>query len=273
MLNKFTSKYSKVIYITLIFLMGIGIAIQFQSIFKQPKNEFSQSLKTKLTRFIPPSPTVTPSPTITPLPTKILPTQPALLTITIVAIDYSKARPNGILTDAKIKLYKSSGELIAEKTVSPYIQEGPVGRGGDAQFTIPFGSYRAEAESGNKKGTVSINLTSYDDPRDYSIYAGAKSIQISGRYFIDANGNTSYDQGEEMLPDKKVYAVVDTEGRLYTAAETTTDEKGYYNLYATINGKYSMQGEAGPGYSPQPSLWANLQGGESITYDIYAKRN
>ncbi len=247
--------------------MGGGLAIQLFPIFQPEKPAVAKIVLT-------PTPTDVPSatPTITPTagPTYVLPTKPHLATIKIAAIDYSKARPNGIVTDAKIRLYKESGELIGEKTPVAYVTNGPVGSGGDATFEVPLGTYRAEAEAGNMKGTLTIKVTDYELQAP-AVYMGAKSIRISGRYFIDSNGNTQYDEGEQMLPGKKVSAVVDTEGTLYTAAETTTDEKGYYNLYATINGKYSMTGEAGAGYNPQSSGWANLSGGESINYDIYAR--
>ena len=126
--------------------MGVGLAVQLQPLFHKQEPAKAKKTEATPTRFIVPSTTRTPTPTITPMPATIAPTQPSLFSLTIVAIDYSTARPNGLILDAKIRLYKSTGELIAEQTPTAYIQDGPVGKGGDVTWNVPIGTYRAEVE-------------------------------------------------------------------------------------------------------------------------------
>ena len=100
----------------------------------------------------------------------------------------------------------------------------------------------------------------------------AKSINISGKYFIDSNKNGKYDDSEQVFKNKKIFAVANI-GQptvLYSTGQTTTDDSGNYSLTVNYIGSYSLSGDQELGYTYQPSKWIDLSGGETITYNLTA---
>lgn len=231
-------------------------------IVKAPKSTLSKSV-------VSPSETPIATPSATVVPYTPQPTKPSLFELKISTIDYVYGRPNGHVLDFPIKLFTKDGNLIAEKKPDPVIQDGPVGYGGDATFYVPFGSYRAEMVGNNMRGSVEFTIDSFDDPKYQTIYLKANTITIHGKYFHDANRNTQYDEGEKVFANKKVQAIVDADGPLYTAFESSTDENGDFTLYPEIRGKYTLTGESIPGYNTTDQYWVTTQGGESFTKNLY----
>lgn len=198
------------------------------------------------------------------------PTQLPLFPLHFGTIDYSRAEPKGDVPGAIVKLYDSQGRFIGEQIVPPIVFNNNIGSGGNVEFKVPLGTYKAEAKTDNRFGISTVTINSFDDQQYYSIYMYAKDITISGKYFFDANKNGQYDNGEQSFANKKINSFVRTApGRLYTANSTVSDSSGNYSLKVNYVGSYTLGAEQVLGYQELPARWVDLNGGESITYDIY----
>ncbi len=209
-------------------------------------------------------PTASPSPTVSPVIHN-----PSLIALHIDAIDHSHGHPAGIVPSARVKLFKMDGTFVEEKRPSPYVQNGPVGSGGDAIFYVLPSTYKVEADAGTMSGTCIITVRTTTEFNSCAIYMVAKTVRISGRYYLDSNRNGQHDDGERDLGDKKIFLVFKGEdGKIYSAGETKTDAAGHYSLEVSYTGSFSANGESEPGYSPPAQRWISLEGGQSGTYDL-----
>ncbi len=273
-LNQITLFTKNHIYIlgTIVILSIATTSYAFYGSNLQHKSENQQITKvvTKVTsKPTPITPTQIASPTSLPPTFTPTPATPSLFTVMIGVYDFSKGRTTDRILHMPVKLYKSDGTFIGEKIPNEYTRNGPVGTGGNAEFQIPYGSYKAVAEGDAKKGDVSFTIDSASDDIGYTIYLKASAIKITGKYFLDSNKNTQYDQGETTFADKKVYAIVDTEGKLYTAFETKTDGNGYFEMYPGIFGKYLITGEQVNSYKASPENWIELSGARTVERNVY----
>lgn len=206
------------------------------------------------------------TPTAIPAPTNV-----SLFPLNFGTIDYSKAYASGDVPGAKVKLYDINGHFLGEKIVPQIIVKENIGTGGNVQFDVPLGTYKAEAETDKLQGSAIVTIKSFSDIQYYSIYMKAKPIKISGKYFFDANKNGKYDEGETSFSNKKINAFVRTgmARELYTSGSTVTDGNGNFNLVGDYIGSYALGAEQVLGYLELPQRWVDLSGGESINYDIY----
>lgn len=118
-----------------------------------------------------PTPTITSTPTPTPTPTPIEAPKTNLIKLHIDSIDYSEGHAAGLVTkNIKVRLYKMDGTLIEEKTPSEYIQNGPVGTGGDTIFDVLPSTYKIISETDSTSGSCIITVRSTTEYNSCGIY-------------------------------------------------------------------------------------------------------
>jgi len=215
--------------------------------------------------------TPTPLPTITVAVAK----QPALFQLGFYAVDYSSGKSGGQIPDVTVKLFNSTGTLIDQKKVAPIVKQGNGSSGGNAIFSVPFGTYKAGVETDKLVGDYQVTIKSSNDQPFYPIYLYTKPIIVSGYYYFDENKNFKRDINEKIFPQKKISVYVNTvNGDRYIIGETGTNNEGFYTITSKYAGLYSSDGEYIEGYSPYPGVNnTNASGGESISIDVVAWPN
>ena len=137
------------------------------------KNQASKLLDFNEITITPEQPTITPTSTqtITPSPVVISNPQPQKVALHIDSIDWIDGHAAGLITsDIRVQLFTMDGRLIEEKTPSVYVQNGPVGSGGDTVFYVIPSTYYIVSETPSKKGTCTITVRSTTEYNSCAIY-------------------------------------------------------------------------------------------------------
>ena len=118
------------------------------------------------------TPTLTVLPTATPsaIPTFVPNPKPSTVALHVDVIDHSEGRPAGLVTNVKVQLHNIDGTFIEEKTPSPYMQDGPIGSGGDAVFYVLPSTYKVSADTGSTSGTCTITVRTTTEYNSCAIY-------------------------------------------------------------------------------------------------------
>jgi hypothetical protein len=129
------------------------------------------------------------------------------------------------------------GERIFSLDVSGYLDDlGETAWTGPRTFTIPFpvtvpanatGTYNARFRFGPSV-TPTLGLAAHGEVEDYQFQAGAQTGTITGKLYIDTNGDGNQDVGEPNLPNVDVL-ITDANNNTQTV---TTDSNG--NWTATV---------------------------------------
>jgi hypothetical protein len=97
-------------------------------------------------------------PTMLPTPTSVIKPQSKSISLSVHTIEFVKNTPVSYGTDVRVKLYTQDGKFIEEKTPSPYVQNGPLGSGGNASFSVLPGTYQAVATRGSLTSTCTVTV-------------------------------------------------------------------------------------------------------------------
>lgn len=168
------STFLKVLFFIVFGLIVITLSLFVGYLLGKKQTDTQESLVEISPTSIPQEiPTEVIKPTNTPIP-PIQNNQPGKIALHVDVIDHSDGRPAGLITDVTVQLYNMEGTLLEEKKPSVYVQDGPVGSGGEAIFYVLPSTYKVSADTGSSAGTCTITVRTTTEYNSCAIYVVRK---------------------------------------------------------------------------------------------------